>query len=475
MNTRAITKVKRNASHSAIPARNLAPQRRFDVLQVVDEAATSAERLRSGLQAEPRFRYDFSQTPVNFSTQAAAQQVMESCPLALSSPRACPFGGACHTCSPRVQAKLTVGQVGDKFEQEADRFADAIMRTSDPVDQRELEEQGEEGRAHGKPTVSEIKPLIQRQVEVVEEEEKDFVQARAISGQSPQLETQIKPLKSGGQPLDRGTRRSMERHFGHDFSQVRIHTGDRAADAARTLNARAFTLRNHIVFGAGQYAPKTKDCRHLLAHELTHTLQQAKTRTNSTLLQMKSQGEKEAKVYVCSRDVALSSGTGSFGRHSFFRIGSIEPKDSDTYSLMAKKRKGDCYQGIPKKNWPSDKHATDASCELVGLDDPSCIEKATNTYNVGHYCTWGPNCNTFVGYVARRCGIAEIDPPGWTPGISDNPPPAGTFAPSPINTFRGCEFSKKCEFGNEKKKKKHKKGRTSTKAWTDIDRLIPLY
>ena len=61
MKTRAITKVKRNASHSAIPARGLARRRRLEVPQLVGEASTSAERLRSGLQAEPRFRYDFSE------------------------------------------------------------------------------------------------------------------------------------------------------------------------------------------------------------------------------------------------------------------------------------------------------------------------------------------------------------------------------------------------------------------------------
>ncbi|HEY0068912.1 MAG TPA: DUF4157 domain-containing protein [Chloroflexia bacterium] len=81
-------------------------------------------------------------------------------------------------------------------------------------------------------------------------------------------------LRSPGQPLDPATRGFMETRFGHDFSKVRVHDGSQAAASARAVQARAYTLGQHVVFGAGQYAPRTFEGRRLVAHELTHVLQQ---------------------------------------------------------------------------------------------------------------------------------------------------------------------------------------------------------
>ncbi|HLG14203.1 MAG TPA: DUF4157 domain-containing protein [Blastocatellia bacterium] len=81
-------------------------------------------------------------------------------------------------------------------------------------------------------------------------------------------------LNSPGQPLDTHTRAFMEPRFGHDFSQVRVHADTRAAESARTVNALAYTVGSDIAFGGGEYAPGTKGGRRLLAHELTHVVQQ---------------------------------------------------------------------------------------------------------------------------------------------------------------------------------------------------------
>lgn len=81
-------------------------------------------------------------------------------------------------------------------------------------------------------------------------------------------------LNSPGQPLDAGTRAFMEPRFGHDFSQVRVHTDARAAESARSVNALAYTVGRDVVFGTGQYAPGTGEGKRLLAHELTHVVQQ---------------------------------------------------------------------------------------------------------------------------------------------------------------------------------------------------------
>lgn len=82
-------------------------------------------------------------------------------------------------------------------------------------------------------------------------------------------------LRSPGQPLDEQTRAFMEPRFGHDFSRVRVHTDDKAAESARAVSARAYTVGRYVVMGQGEYAPGTDVGRRLLAHELVHVVQQS--------------------------------------------------------------------------------------------------------------------------------------------------------------------------------------------------------
>ena len=205
-----------------------------------------------------------------------------------------------------LQSKLRIGQPGDKYEQEADRVADAVMRMPEPGVQRQVEPEEEEeetlqSKPHAsqitpllqvqrqeepeeeeetlqaKPLAEEITPLVQRQVEPEEEEEE--LQAKATSGHisesNPNLESKIQSLKGGGQHLSENDRAFFEPRFGRDFSQVRVHTDAVAAEAAREVNAWAFTQGQNVVFGAGGYAPRTTSGQRLLAHELTHVMQQS--------------------------------------------------------------------------------------------------------------------------------------------------------------------------------------------------------
>ncbi len=91
-------------------------------------------------------------------------------------------------------------------------------------------------------------------------------------------------LRSPGQPLDSATLAWMEPRSGHDFSQVRVHTDSGAGDSARAVNALAYTVGRDIVFDSGQYVPKTGARKQLLAHELTHVVQQREA-PNQNLLQ----------------------------------------------------------------------------------------------------------------------------------------------------------------------------------------------
>ncbi len=81
-------------------------------------------------------------------------------------------------------------------------------------------------------------------------------------------------LASPGRPLESSSRAFMEQRLGRDFSQVRVHHDGRASQSARGVNAHAYTVGHHVVFGPGKYAPQTRQGRHLLAHELTHVAQQ---------------------------------------------------------------------------------------------------------------------------------------------------------------------------------------------------------
>ncbi|MDH5181208.1 MAG: DUF4157 domain-containing protein [Gammaproteobacteria bacterium] len=213
-----------------------------------------------------------------------------------------------------VQAKLTIGQPNDKYEQEADRVADQVMRMPDsaaaaaparqatggvvqrtcatcsaeynsaeeedrPVDQKSLCPQC---RVQAKPLADQITPLVQRQSDnalIEDDEEKDAtLQTSATPGNAPVagpgVASAIGSMQGGGQPLSPTARGFMETRFGHNFSHVRIHADTTAARISRQINARAFTVGPNIAFGAGQYQPDSPAGKKLLAHELTHVVQQ---------------------------------------------------------------------------------------------------------------------------------------------------------------------------------------------------------
>jgi hypothetical protein len=157
-----------------------------------------------------------------------------------------------------IQAKLKIGQPGDKYEQEADRLAEAVVRM----------------------------PSSQTEPEVTV---------------SNRVQSQIDSLRGGGQPLPESVRSFFAPRFGRNFSGVRMHTDTHAADMAQSLNARAFTVGRAVVFGAGQYTPGTPEGQRILAHELTHVLQQE---GNKTLIQRLVRG---TRVNDCNEDNAEAS------------------------------------------------------------------------------------------------------------------------------------------------------------------------
>jgi hypothetical protein len=114
-------------------------------------------------------------------------------------------------------------------------------------------------------------------------EKKTTLQRKSSIGANPRGVPPIvhEVLRRPGQPLDRQARAFFEPRFNRDFSQVRVHTDARAAESARAVSAHAYTVGSHIVFGSGQYLPARRDGVRLLAHELTHVVQQSHFQTSS--------------------------------------------------------------------------------------------------------------------------------------------------------------------------------------------------
>ncbi|WP_430931729.1 eCIS core domain-containing protein [Saccharicrinis sp. 156] len=219
-----------------------------------------------------------------------------------------------------AQPKLTVGQPGDRYEQEADHIADKVVAGSKRIQSKADSGNFIQEQLQGEPLAEQISPLLQRQEELEEdviqsqpleeeeemlqaqaeeeeeemlqaqpvEEEEEVLQAQSIeeeeemvqtkgSGSSraiPNIESTLRANEGGGSKLDSVTKSEMEQSFGADFSKVNVHTDSTAVQISKQLGAQAFTHGNDIYFNKGKYNPESTDGKHLLAHELTHTIQQ---------------------------------------------------------------------------------------------------------------------------------------------------------------------------------------------------------
>jgi Domain of unknown function (DUF4157) len=160
-----------------------------------------------------------------------------------------------------IQPKLAMGDVNDPLEHEADRVADQVMRIPDPG-----------------PSITGTPPQVSRKCAACEEEAKTLHAKRiavpeTAAGEAPAIVHEV--LRAPGRPLDAATRAFFEPRFGVDFSQVRLHTDEHAMRSARAIGASAYTVGQAIVFGRGAFAPANQAGTRLLAHELTHVIQQA--------------------------------------------------------------------------------------------------------------------------------------------------------------------------------------------------------
>src|SRR5688572_4081773 len=170
-----------------------------------------------------------------------------------------------------AQAKLVISSPDDPLESEADRVAGSIVGSSDAVSSPSIAP----GHAGGP---------AQLQREDIPVEEATLLQPKSLSGSQSanmeNVESGVQRLQGRGEPLGEDTRTFFEPRFSADLSGVCIHADGEASSLARAVNARAFTLGHNIVFANGQYAPETQAGKMLLAHELTHTVQQGAVAKN---------------------------------------------------------------------------------------------------------------------------------------------------------------------------------------------------
>ncbi len=289
--------------------------------------------------------------------------------------------GACANCRRKrgpdqaergqpLQAKLRINQPGDRYEQEADRVAGLVMRMPEPrqfgyhMSADHVIEAG-----NGK-SVMQTKPLVQRQSNA-------GAAANAAPGNAPPIVQEA--LLAPGRPLEPAPREFMEARIGHDFSQVRIHTGGMAARSAQSVNALAYTVGPNVVFAANQYRPDSVAGRSLLAHELTHVIQQASSLS----------GPIPTLQRVCQDE-------------SFYQSSPDYCRD-DTFSPSTHPGKT-CYRQIPTResyfSCPPGEHVcfdADGTCE----DSPDRSSLAEGTEDDGS-CNWNGFCvaeHTAVDFV----------------------------------------------------------------------------
>jgi Domain of unknown function (DUF4157) len=376
-----------------------------------------------------------------------------------------------------IRPKLAVSQPGDTYEREADRVADQIMRMPEPSLQRTCA--ACEAGATPCPKCDDADKSLQRKTEA-------SAKPKPTGMSAP--DSFVQSLGSG-QPLEPGIREYFEPRFGADLTHVRVHTDVRATESALSINAKAYTIGQHVVFGTGQHQIHTSRGRRLLAHELAHVFQQGSAtpakRKNENVendgsarivsastkdlpITALGAGVDRLQLQQMEEETSASAGSQSFtpapvppvmppslpppqkgppvyicwapteaapiANHSWFRISGPEPQeDHETYSLFPKIVKKDstgsgCAQGIPVIGSVDRTDILRPSrCVKTPLN-LACIQSRFSAYPIGYYCPLGTNSNTFTGSTARSCGC-NYEPPDIVPGFDMSPPEAGTFGP----------------------------------------------
>ena len=297
--------------------------------------------------------------------------------------------GECTECEKKkwgLQRKLAIGASNDPLEREADRVADQVMATKPPL------------AASGAPV------RIQRYT------------GKAIGEFDAVPASVERVLSHSGRPLDTGLKQDMQSRFGHDFSDVRVHSNSAAELSARDVNANAYTVGHNIVFGTDMYAPSTRTGRRLLAHELTHVVQQS-----------------GAKATVPERLSPDSTPTNQLAQHSAFHSTHIQKQ----------------YKAVKLQRQTVDNESSSdgrPGCRVgSGIPNSNCSVYAANSWwlpfayvnNASCACIETPNTPT-ARCVRKFLQVRMTATPGWLKALAATQKPLdliGTPAYSAYQAF----------------------------------------
>lgn len=262
-----------------------------EVAQELPMVEPSASVAQAPPPAPPEPQAPFSETPISPVEVSRPQAVVEPAPdVRASPPTETPLetdkvGLPVQRLSLEAEETVQTGSIqrqpkanrcadadcrAEQVQLKLKRLAQHRVRGNGATADRVLLRQAKVNRCVGQGCLEEkaqLKVLARRRAETEAGIDQDGKVAPAVA-------QRVQGLQRGGEPLPESTRAGLELDLGHDFSGVRIHRDTEAAQVSQQVGARAFTVGQHIAFGAGEYAPETPGGKHLLAHELTHVVQQ---------------------------------------------------------------------------------------------------------------------------------------------------------------------------------------------------------
>src|SRR5262249_48722238 len=226
-----------------------------------------------------------------------------------------------------LQAKLSVNTPGDIHEHEADRVSEQVMRTPGALSEGGCACGGSCSNRQGEQPINRDKRL-------------QTPSGPGDAGPIPVPGVVHEALRSPGQPIDPAARSFMESRLGLDFGHVRVHKGEKAETSARAINAHAYTVGNHIVFGQS-FDSNTSDGRRLLAHELAHVVQQSDGRVSETVgggfLQRKDAQQGQPRAPACHTGCAQRWGQDTTCSKWGFHQGAHEHAPESLIDVRSKK------------------------------------------------------------------------------------------------------------------------------------------
>lgn len=341
----------------------------MSVLPTQTAPDASRQRLNKAQAAFSVLSSEFSQVPIHLRQQEVTAAKLP--PAALLS---CAF----------IQAKLKVGAVDDPLEHEADRVADQVTRTPDP-----------------KASATCLASAPQSEMQAGGKKDEDTQRLQIIPRSALRSQTSAFPyvaghvVQSSGQMLDADVRAYFEPRFGHDFSAVRVHTDDCAAASAASMGASAFTVGSSIAFAAGRYDPDTPAGRRLLAHELTHVVQQRSIQQSGAFSEpLLIQRNAESDDYMHGYEDGLDGGDSRAG-----------PRDVDVLV--------DYNEGYAKGHYQFIQHLSSGDSPTGSIVTPSPAAVSTPEHN-------GPNSDEYkqgyedglkgsVSHAGPRAGEGLVD------------------------------------------------------------------